>query len=45
MWKNPVVEAIHKKREAYSKKFDYDIWKILADIQSKEKKRGVNTAL
>lgn len=41
MRKDPIVDKIQKKREAYAKKFGYDARKILADIQSKEKKWGL----
>lgn len=42
--KDPILDAIHKKREAYAKKFNYDIEKIAADLKEKEKKNGFDAA-
>lgn len=36
MWKDPIVERIHRYREAYAKKFNYDVWAIYEDLKVKE---------
>jgi len=36
MWKDPVVEKIHRYREAHAKKFNYDVWAIYEDMKAKE---------
>lgn len=37
MWKDPIVEKIHRYREARAKKFNYDVQAMYADIKAKEK--------
>jgi hypothetical protein len=37
MWEDPIVEEIHRYREAHAKKFNYDMWAIYEDIKAKEK--------
>lgn len=37
--KDPIIEEIHKFREEYAKRFNYDIDAIFDDIQSKQAKR------
>jgi len=39
MRKDPIVEEIHKFREAHARKFNYDIDAIFADLQRKQAKR------
>ena len=34
--KDPIVEDIHKVREAYARRFNYDRDAIFADIQAKQ---------
>lgn len=40
MWKDPIIEEIHKIREEHAKKFDYDLDKIFADLKKQEFKSG-----
>ncbi len=40
MWKDEVVEEIHKIREEYAKSFNYDLQAIFEDLQKKEAKSG-----
>jgi hypothetical protein len=37
MWKDPIVEEIHRYREAHAKKFNYDMRAIYEDIKIKQK--------
>jgi hypothetical protein len=39
MRKDPIVEEIHKIREAHARKFNYDLDAIFADLQRKQAKR------
>jgi hypothetical protein len=39
MWKDPIVEKIHRYREAYAKKFNYDVWAIYEDMKIKQKQQ------
>jgi hypothetical protein len=36
--KDPIVEEIHRFREDYAKRFNYDIDAMFADIQAKQAK-------
>jgi|SaaInl8_200m_RNA_FD_contig_51_210186_length_719_multi_4_in_0_out_0_1 hypothetical protein len=36
MWKDPIIEEIHKYRDNYSKQFNYDLKKICEDIQQRQ---------
>jgi hypothetical protein len=39
MRKDPIVEEIHKIREAHAKRFNYDLKAIFDDIRKKEARR------
>ncbi len=39
MTKDPIIEEIHKFREAHARKFNYDIDAIFADLKRKQVKR------
>ena len=39
MWHDPIVEDIHKIREAYAAKFNHDIAAMVHDLQKKAKER------
>lgn len=39
MWTDPIVDEVRKVREAYAKKFDYDLDRIFADLKKQQKKR------
>lgn len=36
-WKDPIVEDLHVFREAYAKKFNYDLDAIIQDLKLYEK--------
>ena len=36
MWRDPVVEEVRAIRDAYSKRFDYDLHAIAEDLRKKE---------
>ena len=36
MYKDPIVEEIHKYREEYAKSFNYDLKAIFEDLQKKQ---------
>ena len=36
MYKNEILEEIHKNREEYAKSFNYDLNAIVQDLQSKQ---------
>jgi hypothetical protein len=36
MWKDEIVEEIHRIREEYAKSFNYDLNAIFADLRKKE---------
>jgi hypothetical protein len=40
MWRDPIVEEIHKIREEYARQFDFDIDAICNDIQLKQAESG-----
>jgi len=39
MRKDPIIEEIHKFREAHARKFNYDLDAIFADLQEKQAAR------
>lgn len=40
MWKDEIVEEIHRIREEYAKSFNYDLNAIFADLRKKQKESG-----
>lgn len=36
MWKDEIIEEIHKHREEYAKSFDYDLDAIFKDLRNKQ---------
>ena len=40
MWKDEIVEEIHKYREEYAAKFNYDVRAIFEDLKRKQKESG-----
>ena len=40
MWKDEIVEEIHKIREKYAESFNYDLKAIFADLQKKQAESG-----
>ncbi len=40
MWKDPIVEEVHRIRKKLSAKFDHDIDAICADARKREKTSG-----
>ncbi len=40
MWKDPIVEEVRTARDAYAKRFGYDLKRIFADVRKAEKKRA-----
>jgi hypothetical protein len=40
MWKDSIVEEIHKYRNEYAKKFNYDLRMICQDIRQKQGQGG-----
>ena len=39
IWKDPIVEEVRKSRDAYAKRFNYDLDAIYRDLQ-KERRSG-----
>jgi hypothetical protein len=39
MWKDEILEEIHKYREEYAKSFNYDLHAIVEDLRSKQAAR------
>ena len=37
-WKDPIVEEIRTARQAYAKRFDYDVRAICRDLRQRQKK-------
>jgi 5'-3' exonuclease len=35
-WRDPIVEEIHRFREEYAKKFNYDLEKMFLDLKRQE---------
>ena len=40
MWRDPIVEEVRAAREAYAKRFNYDLDAIYRDLKEQEKKSG-----
>ncbi|MCA1993542.1 MAG: hypothetical protein LDL41_16095 [Coleofasciculus sp. S288] len=40
MYKDPILEEIHKYREEYAKSFNYDLKAIFEDLRKKQMKSG-----
>ena len=40
MWKDPVVEEIHRIRDEQAKKFNYDLHSICEDARAKQMSAG-----
>ena len=40
MWKDPIVEAVRKVREAHAARFDYDVPAIYRDLKEQESTSG-----
>jgi hypothetical protein len=39
-WEDPIVEEVRKVRDAYAKRFKYDLDAIYRDLKEKERKSG-----
>ncbi len=39
-WEDPIVEEVRKARDAYAKRFNYDLDAIYRDLKEKERKSG-----
>ena len=37
IWKDPIVEDVRKSRDAYAKRFDYDLDAIFRDLKKKRR--------
>jgi hypothetical protein len=40
MRRDPIISEVRKAREAYAKRFGYDLDRIFADLRTSEKTRG-----
>lgn len=40
MWRDPIIEEIHRIRETYAEKFDYDLNAIFEDLRRLEHESG-----
>lgn len=40
LWKDPIVEEVRKNRDAYAKRFNYDLDVIFRDLKEKERRSG-----
>ncbi len=40
MWRDEIVEEIHRIREEYAKQFNYDLDAIYRDLKEKERRSG-----
>jgi len=40
MYKDPILEDIHKYREEYAKSFNYDLKAMFEDLRKKQMSRG-----
>ena len=40
MWKDEIVEEIHRIREEYAQSFNYDLNAIFADLRKKQEESG-----
>lgn len=43
MWKDPIVDEIHKIRQKHAQKFDFDLKAIYDDLKKQEKKSDIPT--
>ena len=43
MWRDSIVEEVRQAREAYAKRFNYDIQAIYRDLKEQETKSGRKT--
>jgi len=43
MWQDPIVEEIHRIRDEYAKKFNYDLHEICEDLRKKQSISGRKT--
>ncbi|MFM8332491.1 MAG: hypothetical protein ACKN9T_12445 [Candidatus Methylumidiphilus sp.] len=41
MWQDPIIEQIHRIRDEYAQKFDYDLHAICEDLRKKQLDSGV----
>jgi len=41
MWQDPIVEEIHRARDEYAKKFNYDLRAICEDLREKQETSGI----
>jgi hypothetical protein len=39
-WEDPIVEEVRKRRDAYAKRFKYDLDAIYRDLKAKERRSG-----
>ena len=39
-WEDPIVEAVRQVRDAYAKRFNYDLDAIYRDLKEKERRSG-----
>jgi hypothetical protein len=39
-WRDPIVEEIHRFREEYAKKFDYDLNRMFEDLRRRQEESG-----
>ncbi len=37
MWKDPIVEEIHRIRRMHAQQFNFDLYAIFADLKEQEK--------
>ncbi|MGB3535262.1 MAG: hypothetical protein WBA13_17315 [Microcoleaceae cyanobacterium] len=40
MWKDEIIEEIHKIRQSYARSFNYDLKVIVADLRKKQAESG-----
>ena len=40
MWEDPIVEEVHKARDAHAAKFNYNLQAIYRDLKEQEKQSG-----
>ncbi len=40
MWKDPIIEEIHRIRQEHAQKFNYDLQKNFEDLKEQELKSG-----
>jgi hypothetical protein len=39
-WNDPIVDEVRKARDAYAKRFNYDLDAIFRDLKDKERRSG-----